>query len=127
MLKQANIVEPLCFVLVGATATVCHFAIYLSAISVTTHLKANFLAYILSVGVSYLGNRLITFRAYRLILINYIAVSLASLFMSSSIAFLLGDMLGLSGVTVFICIAVSGLALSYILQKKFSVKTIQQR
>ena len=124
MLKLRNLIEPLSFASVGAAATFCHFAVYFSLLHLMTHVGANAVAYIIATVLSYLGNRLITFHKYQLLIKNYVIVSLVSLLISSSIAFLLGDVLRFRGLIVFFAIACAGFLFSYVLQKRFSVRAV---
>lgn len=122
MLKLRSINEGILFGFVGAAATASHFSLYFLLLPFTTHIAANGSAYLVATLVGYAGNRWITFRNYRLLVLNYVCVSVVSLVFSSSIAFVLGDTYGYSGLFVFCIITLVGLALSYTLQKRFSVR-----
>jgi putative flippase GtrA len=87
------------FVLVGATATACHYATALAAHQVLglAPLWATFVGYACSVGVSYLGNAVFTFRRPALHgpqFARFAAISLAGLAVNQAIVFVAAHVLG---------------------------------
>jgi putative flippase GtrA len=86
-------------VLVGATATGCHYLTALAAHDVlgVEPFWATFVGYACSVGVSYLGNALLTFRRPPLHgpqFLRFAAISLAGLTVNQSVVYLAGHILG---------------------------------
>jgi putative flippase GtrA len=94
VLREVNV-----FVLVGATATGCH---YLTALAANRFLglgamAATLAGYLCSVGVSYLGNSLFTFRRPALHgpqFARFAAISLAGLAINQAIVFVASHLLG---------------------------------
>ena len=87
------------FVLVGGAATGCHYVTALAAHALLAldPFWATFVGYVCSVGVSYFGNALFTFRRPALHgpqFVRFAAISLAGLAINQGIVFLAAHVLG---------------------------------